>query len=49
MCTHTQTVSIKLFSPPEHLRRGGQGGLPNEEGEEREWKRTESCHAGELS
>lgn len=39
----------QIFSPPESLRCGGQGGLPNEESEERERKATESCHDGELS
>lgn len=42
-------LSHQIFSPPESLRCGGQGGLPNEESEEREWKGTESCHAGALS
>lgn len=45
----TNGHSEELFSPPEHLRRGGQCGLPNEEGKEREWKGQESCLAGELS
>lgn len=45
----TNCHSVELFSPPEHLRLGGQCGLSNEEGEEREWKGTESCLAGELS